>query len=160
MLSEEAAAKNMATTIQKELINQLCDLNFTNLPNGYPQLTFGKIGDDDINITSAAVAELMNAGALTSDPNVEDQLRRMLHIPELPQEVHDAYDDIIKKDPGSLIKLPGVAPVVGTPAPDNTKPTPAPNPDDKSIKPDPKTTASRRQLISDVLTEFASDRSK
>jgi hypothetical protein len=49
MKAEEAVANVIVETIAEDLIHQLCDLNFSNMQNGYPKLTFGTIADDDVN---------------------------------------------------------------------------------------------------------------
>lgn len=167
MLSEEAAAKNIANTIQESLIKQLCDLNFSDLPNGYPKITFGKIGDDDVAKISDAVNKLMTAGALTPDPALEDKLRETLHLPALADDIHEAYDKMVEEDPTQFIKLPNTpapAPFGGEPTTDTPTPKPKSNVedvknDDDSLEEDKKTQASRRKrLISDVLTEFSRER--
>ena len=118
MLSEEAAVKTLVSTIQRDLITQLVDLNFTDLPNGYPQLRAGRVADDQIETMAAAVNQLMTAGALTADPTLETWVRDSLHAPELPEELQDpaAYKEA---------KLPP-APVIADPNldPKTTKPTP------------------------------------
>lgn len=156
MLSEEAAAKNVQSTIQKDLIHQMVDLNYSNLPNGYPKLKSGKIGDEDTTNIANAVNQLMTAGALTADPDLEDHLRSTLHFPLLPEELHTEYEKILKDSPGDLLKPAG--------------PTPAPAPADPTIVPDdkkpPKKKAStlsdlleyRSQLIQAVQLEYASER--
>lgn len=82
MKSEEAAAKEIASVITEDIIKQICDLNFSDLPNGYPKLTFGSIADDDTKMLAESVASLMTAGALTPDIDLENSLRERLSLPE------------------------------------------------------------------------------
>lgn len=91
--SLQSVANTILSTVQNQLIKQLCDLNFTNLPNGYPKLTFGTIGDDDTEALSTAVAALMTAGALTPDADLENDLRTKMRLPELPEDVAENYAD-------------------------------------------------------------------
>lgn len=84
--SEEALAKQIQHVIQKELIEPLCDLNFSNLPNGYPQLKFGNISEDNITDMANALSSLYGAGALTKDPEVENHLREKFGLPTIPEE--------------------------------------------------------------------------
>lgn len=91
MSSEDAAARNVQTTIQNQLIEQLCDLNFSNLPNGYPQLKYSKIANDDVTAMADAIQKYMTAGALTADPDLEEWVRNGLHAPALPDELRDGY---------------------------------------------------------------------
>jgi phage gp29-like protein len=86
VLQEEALAQNIQATIQEQLIKQLCDLNYTDLPNGYPKLQHGKLQDDDIAVLSAAVNSLVTAGALTPNAETEQYIRRSMHLPELSEE--------------------------------------------------------------------------
>lgn len=174
MLSEEAAAKTLASTVQEALIKQLCDLNFSDLPNGYPTLSFGKIGDDDITVIAAAVSSLMTAGAITPNPNLEDHLLDTMHMPNLPDQLHKEYDKILDEDPSKLLKLPGATPPspFGAPPADPAAPPPKPGDktvvdetkkNDKTITPEPpkaNASAYRRRLIQDVMVEFANDQVK
>jgi cytochrome c553 len=66
VLQEEALAQNIQATIQEQLIKQLCDLNYTLLPNGYPKLQHGKLQDDDIADLSAAAIKLTTAGRINA----------------------------------------------------------------------------------------------
>jgi phage gp29-like protein len=99
LLSEEATAKNLQTSIQEQLIKQLCDLNFSNLPNGYPKLQFAKIGDEDIATLADAVQKFTSAGVLTAEPGIEKHVRSVLHLPELPEAMEKAQQDLIKNPP-------------------------------------------------------------
>jgi phage gp29-like protein len=93
--SLEAVARTVQQPFQKDVINRLVDLNYSNLKNGYPKLVFSDLSDDDASVTAKAVSDLMNAKALTRDPGVENRLRHMLSLPELSQEMIDSYDDIV-----------------------------------------------------------------
>lgn len=88
----EALQLNIQGTIQKELIDPLIALNFTDLKNGGPQLKVGKIADDDIAAKSDAVSKLVTAGTLTNNFETENSLRKTLGVPVLPDEFKDEYD--------------------------------------------------------------------
>jgi phage gp29-like protein len=92
LLSEEAVAKNIQATVQQQLIKQLCDLNFTDLPNGYPKLTFSKIGDEDAESLAINVKTLMDAGAITYDAELEVYLRKVLRLPDLPDAIKEQFE--------------------------------------------------------------------
>lgn len=109
--SLEAVARTIQQAFQKDVINRLVDLNYSNLKNGYPKLTFADISDDDAAASATAVAALMNAGALTRDPTVENRLRKMLNLPPLSDEMVDSYDEL------------AINPTVTTPKPADKKPT-------------------------------------
>jgi len=93
LLSEEATAKNLQSTIQEQLIKQLCDLNFTELKNGYPKLEFARIGDEDVTVLADAIQKFTSAGVLTAESGIEEHVRNVLHLPELPKESKEAEDE-------------------------------------------------------------------
>jgi phage gp29-like protein len=97
--SLEAVARTVQQPFQNDVINRLVDLNYSNLKNGYPKLVFADLSDDDAGVTAKAVADLMNAKALTRDAAVENRLRNMLSLPEMSQEMFDSYDDIVVPEP-------------------------------------------------------------
>lgn len=117
--SEEYIAKTIAAAINSQLIKPLCDLNYSNLPNGYPQLTCGNIADDDITALSAAVNQLMTAGALTPDADMEDVLRTKMGMPNMPEDVKANYTELQQVKHEQAINPP--APVAAPPQ--DTKPT-------------------------------------
>lgn len=91
--SLEAVARTIQQPFQEDIVNQLVDLNYSDLPNGYPKLVFSNIDDDDTVDTANAVSTLMTAGALTADPDMENRLRSVLNLPQLPQDIYDNYPD-------------------------------------------------------------------
>lgn len=115
LLSEEATAKNLQATLQEQLIKQLVDLNFTadKLKNGYPKITFSKIGDENATELATNVKELMTAGAITYDPHLENYLRKVLRVPDLPDEIRDQFEEdlaaIAKEKKAAITKKPGEA---------------------------------------------------
>lgn len=90
--SLEAAAKNIKSTIQKHVIDPLCDLNFSDLDNGYPQLTMSKIGDEDAKELSENLTKLMNAGAINYDTGMESHVRQILRLPEMPKDMKEMLE--------------------------------------------------------------------
>lgn len=90
--SEQAAAANIAAVLNEQLIKRLVDLNFSDLPNGYPKFTFGRIAEDDVAETSTAIATLMTAGALHYDPELEQNVRQTLHLPAMPDDMKPEED--------------------------------------------------------------------
>lgn len=97
----EAAANNIVSTLQNQLIKQICDLNFTDMPNGYPKLTFGSLSDDNLAELSEAVTKLVTAGAVTPDIELEKSLRRTFRLPEVSKEIEEKYatadDTVVEK---------------------------------------------------------------
>lgn len=93
--SLDAVAKQWECAFQKDVVEQWVDLNYSNLPNGYPKLKHATISDEDVQETANAVATLMTAGALHPDRDSENRLRRMLNLPELTEDDYDNYDSNI-----------------------------------------------------------------
>ena len=134
LLSEEAVAKNIQSAIQAQLIKQLCDLNFANLPNGYPKLVFSKIGDDeDVVATATAIKELMLAGAITAEPETEENLRERLRLPGLPEAFKEAFE--YEQQQAAKDRKAGVKPTPKLKPGEEPKPTDL-KPEDKNANPD------------------------
>lgn len=97
MKAEETFARQFASTVNEDIIKQLCDLNFSNMDSiGYPKLNFGSIGDDDTVALANSLNQLGTAGFITPDPDVEDNLRTRLRLPEMSKEMRDSYEKDIK----------------------------------------------------------------
>lgn len=63
-------------------IPQLVDYNFSRVPNGYPELKARRIGEqEDWRTMSFTVRNLVGAGALTPDDDLEDALREETDLP-------------------------------------------------------------------------------
>lgn len=93
MKSEEATAKTLKSAIEDDVIKPLCDLNFSSLPNGYPKLTFGTIGDDDLTETANSLASLAEKKLLTPDLDLEGHLRKQYRLPAMSKEARKAYEE-------------------------------------------------------------------
>lgn len=91
MKSEEATAKVLQQTIMNDLIKQLCDLNFAQLDNGYPELVFDSLSDDDPAVTATSLGTLAEKKLLTPDLDTEDHLRKKFKLPALSTEGRDRY---------------------------------------------------------------------
>lgn len=92
MKAEEALANELISTITEDIIKPLCDLNYSNLPNGYPKLTHGAIADDDTVALANSVSQLVTAGAITPDQDLEENLRTRYNLPQMSEEAKKAYD--------------------------------------------------------------------
>lgn len=93
MKAEEGVAKEIVGIINEHLIKPLCEMNFTDNSDGFPELVVDGIDDDDVTELADAVAALMNAGAVTADADLEDHIRKRLTLPELTEERKDSYDN-------------------------------------------------------------------
>lgn len=83
LLSLEAAARHIAQAFQKYAIRRLVDLNFS--VEAYPTLEFGKIGDKNVAELSTAIQRFVQTGLLTPDPTLENYLRDVTDLPEVPE---------------------------------------------------------------------------
>src|SRR5438067_11577296 len=85
----EAVARVMQRGFQS-VTQRLIDLNYSNLPNGYPLLTFDNLDDDDVAIISTALAAMVNANVITPGVEVENRGRTLVNIPEISPEDYEA----------------------------------------------------------------------
>lgn len=106
LLSEEAVARNIQNTVQSQLIKPLCDMNFSDMKNGYPTLEFARIGDEDISNMADAVSKFIAAGALTPDPESEEYIRGVLHLPDMPEEIKKRKTAEMKNPPKPTATTP------------------------------------------------------
>lgn len=89
----EAVATTLQQAFQRDIVQKWVDLNYSNLPNGYPKLVFSTISDEDVKETADAVAALTTAGVLNPDREVENRLRKLLNLPPLATDVYDNYEE-------------------------------------------------------------------
>lgn len=89
----EAVAKEVVGVMNEDLIQQMCDLNFSNMPNGYPKLTFSNIGDQNLVEKGEFLNQLATVDLITPDPDLENMLRQWADLPDLPEDIYDNYDE-------------------------------------------------------------------
>jgi hypothetical protein len=87
-----AVARTAQQAIQRDVVKRWVDLNYSDLPNGYPELIFSDISDEDTKETADAVSALVAAGALRTDRDMENKLRNTLNLPEMPRDMYDNYE--------------------------------------------------------------------
>lgn len=93
MKAEEATADILRDTFQEDVINQLVDLNYSKTDNGYPQLSYGSISDDDLVQLATALGTLADKQLITPDLDTEAHLRSKYRLPALSKEAKDAYSE-------------------------------------------------------------------
>jgi phage gp29-like protein len=93
MKAEEAVAQVVVNAIQQDVIKQLCDLNFTDMADGYPQIECTQIGDEDVKEMADALSALSNAKLITPTAETENYIRRTSHLPELNAEEIKQYEE-------------------------------------------------------------------
>jgi len=89
----EAVANEIVDELNSNLIQQLCDLNWSEMPNGYPKLTYSNIGDTDMDAVSKSMNALAAVDLLTPDRDLENNIRERLDLPPLPDDIYDNYAD-------------------------------------------------------------------
>ncbi len=90
-LGLESVARNIKETIENNLVKPLCDYNFSNLNGHYPHIEFDHIGDENIQVIGETVARLIQVNGLTMDPDLEQAIRTILHMPDLPEDIRKDY---------------------------------------------------------------------
>lgn len=88
----EAIVNEIVDKINTDLIQQLCDLTWSELPNGYPKLVYSNIGDQNLTIIGDYVSKLAQFDILTPDPDLENKLREDGDLPPLPDDIYNNYD--------------------------------------------------------------------
>jgi hypothetical protein len=105
-----AVTRYLENVLNEAVIRPLVDWNYE--VKRYPRLRFSKIHANSVEMVAKAVAELINAGAIESTPELEAWLRELLDAPEKPQT------------------LEGRAKPAPPPSPDKPAPGNGPKPDE------------------------------
>lgn len=79
LMGLRAIGMNIRETVNRFAIKQLVDYNWT--VNKYPQLVVSGLDRIDVEKLSKAVAELVTAGVIMPDTQMDEELRRMLRLP-------------------------------------------------------------------------------
>lgn len=87
----EAIANEVVDELNANLIQQLCDLNWSELPNGYPKVTYSNIGDKNLTELGDVLNKIAAVDMLTPDPDLENKIRQWLDLPDLPDDVYKNY---------------------------------------------------------------------
>lgn len=89
--AEEGKANIIASSINENFIQQLCDLNWTEdqMPNGYPKMEFSNIGDEVLTELASLITATTGGSVLTPDPDLEDHIRSIARFPALPDYLKD-----------------------------------------------------------------------
>lgn len=129
----EAVGNEVVTVMNGDLIQQLCDLNFSEMPNGYPKLTFTNLGDRNLAEIGTFLNSLALVDLITPDPDLENILRQWGDLPDLPDDIYDNYDERTTAKsmaqplvPGGPGQDPNALPPSGQPLANPTSKIPAP----------------------------------
>ncbi len=93
ILGLEVIAKKICSTINRFLIKRLVDRNYGSV-NGYPTLTFGELGDIDVNLLTQSIERMTSAGLLTPDLDTEQHVREMMSMPAKKEDTDTDNDEI------------------------------------------------------------------
>jgi phage gp29-like protein len=105
LISLAAIARQIAETLNRDLIKQLVDLNFTLWENQtYPKLKFNKLGDVDYAKLSSSLSTLAGAGIIQPDKDLEDHVRTVFDLPKRLEEISDEEKEIREKQKNEEIE--------------------------------------------------------
>lgn len=89
----ESIANTLISEINKKLIPELVDLNFTGI-DAYPVLDYSGIDKVDVTALGTAYAQLVTAGAITPTPSDQQYIRAAMGLPpRTPEEIEQEDDN-------------------------------------------------------------------
>ena len=80
LMALESVINNICDTFNRYAVKQWVDYNYDSVEQ-YPELTASSLERRNIAEYSKAVTDLVTAGVLVTDPNIEDTLRDLLKLP-------------------------------------------------------------------------------
>ena len=83
--SLQFVANDIATTLEKDLIRELVDVNFGE-QKSYPKISVTKLQKPNIALVLDAISKLIPIGVLTTDENIEKTIRDLMDLPEKTEE--------------------------------------------------------------------------
>ena len=98
-LNLEAIANNIMAVLQREVVQQLVDMNFN--VTEYPKLRHSGLGETDITAMSTAMSMLADANLFTPTAETEKGIRAMLNQPELDEDYENNYENRPKNKPAN-----------------------------------------------------------
>lgn len=87
----EAVANEIVDEMNSNLIQQICDLNWSEMPNGYPKLIYSNIGDKNLSEVGTYLNQLAQVDLITPDPDLENRLRQWADVNDLPDDIYENY---------------------------------------------------------------------
>lgn len=96
LIALDAIGKQIEDVINQE-IKKLVDYNWN--VEDYPKLTHSDLGIKDVEELSNAIQKLSLAGVITSDPHLEDYMRKVLKLPEKPEELRAEQKEQLEQNP-------------------------------------------------------------
>ncbi len=123
--SLSSSADQFASTFNLYAIPQLLDLNFRGLKReDYPRLEHSRIGQRDVRWFGRSLGELARYGLLTPGVELEEHIREILDLPDIPEEqlslpVNNPTVDFDVTQARGKTQQPAVPPASTVPAPAN-----------------------------------------
>ena len=96
LMALQAVGKNVCNTVNRNCIREMVDYNWD--VKKYPHLTVSGLDSPDILAYAGAIAQLMTAGAITNDIPTENELRRMVKLPQKQTVVPALPKDMTKDE--------------------------------------------------------------
>lgn len=112
LISLSAIAKQIAETLNRDVIKQLVDLNFTITENQtYPKLKFNKLWEVDYSKLSSSLSLLTWSWIIKPDDDLEDYVRTVFDLPRkleeknLDNETQEDLTDITPLEDTSMMEM-------------------------------------------------------
>jgi len=94
---DQAIAAQIVSKINEKAIKMLIDMNFN--VTDYPKWKVGRVGDENVQELSEAVAKMVTAGLITPTDDDEEHTRKVLHFPEMPDDIKEQERTPVKAQP-------------------------------------------------------------
>lgn len=88
--SMDTIAEGIENVINEQAIKPLVDMNFN--VEEYPKINHGDLGITDILELSQALQSLTMSGIITPDVELEDYIRTVMKLPQLPDDIRDSVE--------------------------------------------------------------------
>lgn len=118
-LALQGFAETFLDSLNRQVVRQIVDLNFPGVKQ-YPKARLMGLEAKDMDRLGRGIAQLIAAGGLTPDAEMENQLRDLFGLPLLPE---DAEGKPIRPDPPAPAVVPGAAPAAGQVPPIKVSPS-------------------------------------
>lgn len=102
IMSLQAIAKEVAARLTDTVVRNIVELNGVAVTE-MPQITFGRIGKESVEVFAEALHKLFTSGGITPDPELENYIRRAMHLPELSDDMLKDYDGVraLRRNPSA-----------------------------------------------------------
>jgi len=101
LMSLGAIANELTAPINRELIPKWVNWNWPNITQ-FPTLEHSRIDRRDVGVIATALQGLIPVGAITPDDGMEQELRELLEMPDLPEQSN--LSRLVGKSGDNLIK--------------------------------------------------------